>query len=107
MKETHKVKFKVDKPNDYRDWIGSKDHIIKIEKYGGKLLSLYEHETGVWDMKIIIDRSHPEHEKIITIAEKAGYKIDLLAIPTVTHEEANLEMLQELDRIKSRIKQVV
>ena len=106
MKETHKVKFKVDKPNDYRDWIESKDHIKKIEKYGGKLLSLYECEAGVWNMKIIIDRSHPEHEKIISISENAGYRLDLLNIPTVIHNQANEEMLQELGSIRSCLKQV-
>tara|TARA_Y100001938_G_C8058594_1_gene415889 strand:+ start:677 stop:1000 length:324 start_codon:yes stop_codon:yes gene_type:complete len=106
MKETHKVKFRIDKPDLYRKWIKTKKYIDIVKSCGCKILVLNEIEVGVWGMKIIIDKSHPNHQNVMQVCEDAGFKFDLLTVPEIAPHDACREMLQELDTIKSRLKQV-
>ena len=56
MKETHKVKFRIDKPDLYREWVKTQQHIDVVKSCGSEVLELTELKPGVWDMKIIIDK---------------------------------------------------
>lgn len=106
MKETHNIKFKIDKPDLYREWVKTEEHINIVKSCGCEILVLNELESGVWGMKILIDKSHPDHQNVMHVCENAGFKFDLLSVPEIVHDDACAEMLQEINSLKNRIGQV-
>tara|TARA_R100000808_G_scaffold15267_2_gene35466 strand:- start:50 stop:361 length:312 start_codon:yes stop_codon:yes gene_type:complete len=101
MKELHKVKFKINKEEDYRNWVKSNEHKKLITDCGAKLIKLKEVKSGVYLMEIIIDTSHPKADELMMITENNGFRFTLLGVPVVKCVD------EDIDGIINEMKEVL
>ena len=108
MKERHEVEFKVNKPNEWNQFLseiniqGELVHRCEIKNCGGHLESMIEIEPGIFKMSIIVDKDHPKMKELFNISSDRGFRIELQGIPIITQVEANKtaeKALEEMDSV--------
>lgn len=107
MKELHKGSYTVSDHIRYKELVDSGDIHRECLERGNHLLSLKEVSAGKWEFKAIIDTSNPRLDELATmLIDLYGIYYTLASVPEVTPVQAQKEMLEELETIKSRLSQV-
>ena len=106
MKERHEVEFKVNKPNEWNQFLSETDiqgelvHKCEIKDCGGHLESMTEIEPGIFKMSIIVDKDHPKMKELFNISYERGFRIELKGVPIITQIEANETVEKALEEME-------
>ncbi len=107
MKELHKGSFTVSDHIRYKELVDTGELQKECLVRGNKLLSLKEVSAGKWKFEAEVDTSNPRIDEIATLLiDLYGIHYTLASVPKVTPIQAQKEMLQELESIKSTLERV-
>lgn len=107
MKELYKGSFSVSDNIRYKELVDTGEIYEECLARGNKLLSLKEVSAGKWEFEAEVDTSNPRLDEIATfLIDLYGIYYTLASVPKVTPIQAQKEMLQELDSIKSTLERV-
>ena len=107
MKELHKGSFSVSDHIRYKELVDTGELQNECLARGSKLVSLKEVSAGKWEYEAVIDTDNPRLDEITTfLIDQYGIYYTLASVPKVTPIQAQKEMLQELDSIKSTLERV-
>tara|TARA_R100000458_G_C8091936_1_gene122248 strand:- start:1 stop:327 length:327 start_codon:yes stop_codon:yes gene_type:complete len=107
MKELHKGSFSVSDHIRYKELVDKGEIYKECLVRGNKLISLKELSAGKWEYEAEIDTSNPRLDELATLlVDLYGIYYTLASVPKVTPIQAQKEMLQELDSIKSTLERV-
>ena len=107
VKELHQGTFTVSDHIRYKELVDSGEIQKECLIRGNKILSLKEVSAGKWKYEAEVDTSNPRIDEITTfLIDQYGIYYTLASVPKVTPIQAQKEMLQELESIKSTLERV-
>ena len=107
MKELHKGSFSVSDHIRYKELVDAGVIYKECLVRGNKLLSLKEVSAGKWEFEAEVDTSNPRVDELATfLIDQHGIYYTLASVPKVIPIQAQEEMLQELESIKSTLGRV-
>ena len=106
MKERHEVEFRVNKPNEWNQFLSEiniQGKLVlnsEIKNCGGHLESMIEIKPGIFKMSIIVDKDHPKMKELFNISSDRGFRIELQGIPIITQVEMNNTVEKALEEME-------
>ena len=107
MKELHTGSFTVSDHIRFKELVHTEEIYKESLVRGSKLVSLKEVSAGKWEFETVIDTDNPRVDELTTfLIDLYGIHYTHASLPKVTPIQAQKEMLQELESIKSALERV-